>query len=315
MRSVVVIAEAGKKSGMGHVVRQFALCRLLGIQDKVTAYIQSDWTDKEVKGIDFLFDTYYLVKHTSVALEQVAEGTLILLDAYNLDIEKVNKLKEDKKLQIIFVADVHKEVPNCDVLINHLPWIKSDDYSSAVISKRLLGPKYAILRAPFYSQKKNADKKRILICLGGSDIEPQIAKIVKALQEHGFPSHKIDVLHNKPIQEVPIENLHYNLNAEQVYSLISDAHICFITPGNISYEVFSINRTVIMGYVSESQKEVVKQFHDMGLSYDVGEWNSADFKNLSVWIIKAEDTKNCQASFFKDLHLSNIKNELSLYIS
>lgn len=315
MRPAFVIAEGGKKSGMGHVVRQFALCKLLGIQNKVRAYIQSDWTDEEAKRINFFFDVFHLVKHTSIALEQIPVGSLVLMDAYNLDIGKVNKEKKVKNLQIIFVADVHKHVPDCDVLINHLPWIKSDSYSKATILKKLLGPKYAILREPFYSQKKIADENRVLICLGGSDIDPQIIKIFKALQEHGVPAHKIDVLHNKMIEGVPIENLYCNLSADQVYSLIGKAHTCFITPGNISYEVFSINRAVVMGYVSESQKTIVKQFHNMHLCYSVGNWDSVDFKNLPEWIAIAENSKGCQASFFNDLAISNIKNEVSLYIS
>lgn len=315
MIPIIVIAEGGKKSGMGHIVRQFALCSLLGIQDKVTAYIQADWSEEELKTINFFFKSFRLIQNTSHVLQEISDGTLVLMDGYNFDIEKINELKKTKKLKIVFVADVHEHVPDCDILINHLPWIKNDTYSNAIILKKLLGSKYAILREPFYSKKQTTDQNRILICLGGSDIEPEIVRIFNALKNYGYSASKIDILHNKKIEGLPIENLHFNLSAQQVHSLISNAHLCFITPGNISYEVFSINKPVVMGYVSESQKTIVKQFHDLHLCYNIGSWHEADFKNLSQWITEATDTQNHQATFFKDLNLSNIKNELSLYIN
>lgn len=315
MRSLVVIAEGGKKIGMGHIVRQFALCQLLNIQHKVTAYVQSDWTNEEASAMDFFFDTFHLVTDVFNVLEQIPSGSLVFMDGYNFDIDKINRTKRMKEWKMIFVADIHKEVPDCDVLINHLPWIKNNDYANATILKKLLGPKYAILREPFYSREKIAEQNRALICLGGSDIEKQIGRIYTALNTHGLSEDQIDVLYNKPIKGGSIKNLHYNLKAEQVYSLISKARICFITPGNISYEVFSINRAAVMGYISEEQKVIVDRFSKMRLCFNVGDWNLANFKNILIWIKEAESTKNVQASFFNNLEFNNIKNELSSYVN
>ena len=310
MRPIYVLTEGGKKMGMGHIIRQFALCRLLKIENKVNVYLKTDWTDKEIERIDLSFKSLFIVKNIDEALEKIPSDVLVLMDAYNLDIAKINRTKKLKNWQIIFVADVHKEVPDCEVLINHLPWIKKKCYSKADISKKLLGPKYAILRKPFYSIKRFSDKGRVLVCLGGSSVENQIKNIYKGLIANGISSSKIDILYNKPINTVPIKNIHFNLNAKQVYSLISKANLCLITPGNISYEVFSINRPVVMGYVSESQKTITKKFHEMGLSYNIGDWNKADFTYLTVWIKESIATKHIQTKIFSHLNDQNIIKEL-----
>ncbi len=313
-KPIFVLVEGGVSKGMGHIVRQFALCQLLKIEKRVVVYLETDWTREEIDKRDLFFKNLYCVKKITDAFNQIPENAVVFMDGYNFDIQTINKLKRLKRLKIIFVADVHKNVPNCDVLINHLPWIKTDEYPKANISKKLLGPKYAILRKPFYSKSKSTHKNRVLICLGGSDVERQVYNIYSELIKSGISPQAIDILYNKPIKDIPNDNLHFNLNAKQVHTLITKSNLCFITPGNISYEVFSIHRAAIMGYVSESQKTIVKQFQKLGLSYNVGEWSKANFKKLRTWIETAQTIQKHQELLFKNLSAQNIINELVLYI-
>jgi UDP-2,4-diacetamido-2,4,6-trideoxy-beta-L-altropyranose hydrolase len=315
MRPAFVITEGGKKIGMGHIVRQFALCQLLNIENEVTTYIKTDSIAEESWLTNLFFKKTCLITDIDEAFEQIPANAIVFIDGYSFYVNRINQVKKLKNWQIIFIADVNKEVPDCEVLINHLPWITNNFYTKAIILKKLLGPKYAILRKPFYSTKKKPEEGRVLICLGGSDIRQQIDKIYSALISNGFPLEKIDVLYNNPLKNSSIKNLHYNLSAEQVFSLISRAHLCFITPGNISYEVFSINKIAIMGYISESQKTVAQKFHDLKLCYNIGAWDTADFKNLPIWITEAAQTKNAQKIFFNGLNILNIKNELSSYLN
>jgi UDP-2,4-diacetamido-2,4,6-trideoxy-beta-L-altropyranose hydrolase len=315
MRPAYVLIEGGKKIGMGHIIRQFALCKLLKIENKVKVFLKTDWTIEEAKRMDLSFKNLFFVKNIDDALEKIPANALVLIDAYNLDIAKINQTKKIKNWQIIFVADEHKEVPDCEVLINHLPWIKNNDYPRALIAKKLLGPKYAILRKPFYFVKKIPSKNRVFICLGGSVVEKQIKNIYSSLLENGVPSTKIDILYNKPIQGIPSKNLHFNLNAKQVYTLISKSDICLITPGNISYEVFSINRPTIMGHISEDQKIIAEKFYKMGLCSNIGDWNKTDFTNLKLLTKKTIATKHAQKKLFTDLNNQNILKELSSIIN
>ncbi|MBC7387898.1 MAG: hypothetical protein H7329_01680 [Opitutaceae bacterium] len=308
MQTFFVLAEAGRSYGMGHVVRLFALCELLGIEKQVKVCIKTDWTAEEASAIDFLFHQIELVKDDHAAIDKIPPGSIVLMDGYHFSIEKINEAKKQKQWKIVFVADVQQHVPNCDLLINHLPWIKETDYPDAIIEKKLVGPSFAILRKPFYSKKKILSENRILVCLGGSGVENILLHIYSALIANGIAADKIDVLYNRPINGIPEHSIHFNLGAEQVYKLIAKAGVCFITPGNISYEVFSIGRNAVMGTVTENQVPVARKFNDLNLAFNIGSWATANFENLQLWIDEASNTSNCQKLFFKKMDKQNIQD-------
>lgn len=315
MSSYFVIAEGGGEIGMGHIVRQFSLCQLLKIESSIMAFIVTHVPEEDFLTLGQFFPKCNMVKRAADAFESIPDGSLVFLDGYNFHIEELNTIKRNKGLRFIFVADTHKKVPDCEILINHLPWANEINYKDAKIKLRLDGPEFAILRNPFFHRKRRKHKGRILICLGNGKVSDEITAIYHALLDIGFPKEKIDILYHKPIKDLDTRNLHFNKTAEEVCELILDASLCFITPGNISYEVFSVNRPVIMGAVSEEQKEVASKFGVLGLCHYVGAWSSADLSDLNALIFHAEGSKKVQHSVFSHLTVANFTSYLSPYLN
>jgi spore coat polysaccharide biosynthesis predicted glycosyltransferase SpsG len=311
---IFILTEAGGKEGMGHVVRLFALCQLINIENEVTAYIKISWDKDDCSGINFFFKHVKFVKETIDAVNEIPAGSIIFVDAYNFNIADINRYKTEKRWKVLFIADVHPHVPDADLLINHLPWISEKNYSNARIGKMLLGSKYAILREAFYKKKPVKEEDRIFICLGSGDVSQQILNIYTGLLKNGISPQKIDILFNRPIDGISLESLSLNLNADEVYTLISKANLCFIAPGNVSYEVFSIHKTTIMGYTSPTQVDVAKKFSDIGLCLNVGSWTTANFINLPVWINNAKQTKASQECFFNSSDYLFLKKEILSFI-
>jgi spore coat polysaccharide biosynthesis predicted glycosyltransferase SpsG len=310
LKQIYNICEGGGSYGMGHVVRSFSFCNIIQIESKVQSYIKINIDIKETEKVNFFFTKYSLCRDEKSVLKQIPKHSTVILDGYHFDIELVNRLSKKLDWRVIFISDVHTIIPNCEVLINHLPYVKESSFRSE-IGKKLFGVKYAILREPFYQKPNNHGKDRILICLGNSNVSGDIINIYKALLKLGMNSSMIDVIFQSKIEEIPDQNIHININASKVHELISNAELCFITPGNISYEVFSINRNCILGSISETQVTPAQEFDKMGVCVNVGKWASANFSNLENWIDKSIVTSSNQKTYFSALSIDNLKNELS----
>ncbi|MES2003038.1 MAG: hypothetical protein V4450_00855 [Bacteroidota bacterium] len=311
---IFILTEAGSTEGMGHVVRLFALCQLLEIENSVTVCIKTNWDKEQCAGIDFFFKQVSFFKTEVDAVNEIPYGSIVFIDAYTFNVDEINRYKAEKNWKLLFIADVHLRVPDADILVNHLPWISEESYPDASIGKMLTGSKYAILREAFYKKKPVQEEDSVFICLGGADVVQQIMNIYNGLLENGFSEDKINVLYNRPLDNVKSENLFLNLGAEDVYSLISKANLCFIAPGNISYEVFSIHKTAIMGHTSTTQVDVAMKFNDIGLCYNIGSWATADFSQLPVWIDRAKQTRAIQECFFNRSDYLYLKSDLLSFI-
>ncbi len=310
MRNIYNICEGGGPYGMGHVVRSFSFCKIIGIDKRVTTFIKSNININDLDNINFFFKNYRLIENEEIIYKEIEKNSIVIFDGYNFNIALINQLSEKLKLKIIFISDIHKEVPNCEILINHLPYIKRTFFKSK-IRKKLIGTDYAILRQPFYKKSPKLLSDRVLICLGNYRVSKLILKIFKSLLNYGFDKSKVDIIFNEDIRGIPKKNIHKNIGALKVYKLISKSKLCFITPGNISYEVFSIRRNCIIGSISKTQVIPAREFDKMKVCVNIGKWKDANFNKFDNWINKSLITAQYQKFFFKKLSSNKLKKELS----
>tara|TARA_B100000965_G_scaffold397140_1_gene413178 strand:- start:1016 stop:1966 length:951 start_codon:yes stop_codon:yes gene_type:complete len=304
------ICEGGGNYGMGHVVRSFSFCNLILIQNKVKSFIKINIDIEEAKKINFYFKNYKLISDEIRIFEEIEKNSIVIFDGYHFNIKLINQLSKKLSWKIIFISDVHKKVPNCEVLINHLPYVK-ETFFKAKVKTKLIGTNYSILRKPFYKKSNGIIKDRVLICLGNYKVSNILKNIYNSLIKFGFECSKIDIIFTNKIKGVPSQNIYRNISALKVYKLISKSKLCFITPGNISYEVFSINRNCIIGSISKSQISPAKEFEKMGLCVNIGEWGKANFNNIDKWIKKSSITALNQKNNFNKLSEDNLRIKLS----
>ena len=53
----------------------------------------------------------------------ILENSILIIDGYTFNLNYINEFNS-QNTKIIFIADVHEKVPNCEILINHLSWVK-----------------------------------------------------------------------------------------------------------------------------------------------------------------------------------------------
>ena len=170
-----------------------------------------------------------------------------------------------------------------------------------------------MLRSSFL-KKPSKPKGRYLISLGLSNVSEEIIKVYNALKDLNISDKMIDIVYDNIIKYFPLKFLN-KINSDELFKVICNAEYTFITPGNISYEVFSVARKTIMGYVSESQKAALFEFEKLGLCKSVGNWLDADFKKINCWL---KESKNCiksQKEYFVDLKTNTLEKKVKQILS
>ena len=170
------------------------------------------------------------------------------------NLEKKNSIIIDNgfKKKIIFNNSIHPYVSN-----------------SKIISK-YCGEKYFILNKKIIKigLRKIKKKKRILICMGGSDIDFFTEKVLKVLVkiEHNY---KIDIVIGPYFNKKRIKNIkkivNYNknyffyMNPINLYEIIARSSFAIVNFGNIKFESIFLNTPIIL-LSNKKHKEICINF-------------------------------------------------------
>ena len=141
------------------------------------------------------------VKTTKIIQRFKNEKNLLLVDNYELSNmwETWLKLVVDK---IIVIDDFLNRSHNCDLFIDqNLHTSKKE--RNKINCKKLLGPKYALLRKEFIKSRKIVKERsgkinRILVSFGGSDEKNQTLKVLKAIKNLDEEKINVDVIVGEP---------------------------------------------------------------------------------------------------------------------
>jgi UDP-2,4-diacetamido-2,4,6-trideoxy-beta-L-altropyranose hydrolase len=120
----------------------------------------------------------------------------LIVDHYAIDARWEAMLKQQVK-NLMVIDDLADRLHKCDLLLDQNLGRNEADYVDFVPRdcKLLIGPKYALLRPEFaqerdYSLNRRSNQfqvKRLLVALGGVDVDNASGKVLKALPDCGLP--------------------------------------------------------------------------------------------------------------------------------
>lgn len=287
--SVYFRTDGNESIGLGHIYRCLSLAGILQPAFE-SVFIFSKTPRHLFEKIDFLKVKSMFIEHSDEQLEMqwiessVPSSSLIVIDSYEFTDGYFRDLLQ-RGYKTVFVDDQNKINTEAYAIINHLVGSERNNYLKA--KKIFLGPAYAILREEFLKAVHKPSKKigeSIFVSLGGADKDHVTNKVVKCLLTLG---KKINVLIGAGFtgqQELeiisranPRAKIFKEKPASEIIELISDSEFAVITPGMISYELFTIGIPAVCGYISSSQRQVVSQFEEHGLIA-----NGDDFNEVSL---------------------------------
>ena len=175
----------------------------------------------------------------------------LVVDHYALDDRWEGYLRSYVK-KIMVIDDLADRTYDCDLLLDQNFYENLESRYDRLIPsgcKKLLGPKYALLRPEFREARKKLRKrdghvKRIMIFFGGSDPTNETAKTLEAIRMLNMPDIAVDVVvgsanPNKDKTNklcASITNVTYHCQVSNMAKLMADADLFIGGGGSTTWE-------------------------------------------------------------------------------
>ncbi len=281
--------DGGVKSGLGHLVRCLALAQIIEESFSIVFLCkeipQNVKEEIAAKGYSLI-----LLENDEQLCDLLDPKSLIVLDGYHFDSAYQKSIKNHGH-KLICIDDLYNQKFYADLIINHVPGVKKEDYDSEPYTKFALGLPYALLRKPFFQYTKDVAVatpiKSVFICFGGSDEHNLTLQILKDTLDYA-DFEKINIVTggaylNKIALEAYCQNFanvsyHHAIDENQMAKLMYQSDLIIVPASGLLYEAVAIGCKIISGIIVENQKIFYERFLKLGSFVTAEDFNSNSFK-------------------------------------
>jgi UDP-2,4-diacetamido-2,4,6-trideoxy-beta-L-altropyranose hydrolase len=210
----------------------------------------------------------------------------LVVDHYALDEGWEGYLRPYVK-NIMVIDDIADRAHDCDLLLDQNFYENLESRYEGLVPpgcKKLLGPKYALLRSEFMEARKNLRKrnghvKRIIIFFGGSDSTNETTKALEAIHMLNRPDIAVDVVvgtlnpHSKVIEQMASDMTYCtcHFNVEDMAALMAGADLAVGAGGITVWERCALALPSIVVTVAENQERTVLDMAESGYLLFLGQ--------------------------------------------
>ena len=271
---IKVLTEGSSKFGFGHIIRCLTIvnyCRKNNIE--VSFVVDGDSTSQELIENNGGVITNW--KNLEYIDSEIGGNDIVIMDSYNTNLEQINKINEKAK-RVCIIDDINRLNFENIVFVN--PNFSATELSFTNQSNvYLVGSDYVMLREEFVGvkfNKFNKTIKKVLITLGGSDVNNLTPVLMKYFKENhpnlelnivvGFGYNNIEEI--KSGQEAN-NNLFYNLKADEMVKMMIDNDIVVCAAGQTVNEIIKLGVPACFIEVIDNQKININYLNhnDMGV--------------------------------------------------
>jgi UDP-2,4-diacetamido-2,4,6-trideoxy-beta-L-altropyranose hydrolase/UDP-4-amino-4,6-dideoxy-N-acetyl-beta-L-altrosamine N-acetyltransferase len=326
-RIIIFRADGGPTIGMGHFIRSLALAEMLN-ENFHCVFTTMSPTKYQIDEIEKVcperIDLPNDETHFDIFLNLLKGNEIVVLDNYYFTTGYQKAIKE-KGCNLVYIDDLHDKTFYADLIINHTPGMKAEDYSAQPYTQFVLGPEYALTRQAFskarHNERKIAKIKTLFICFGGSDPNNLTESTMDVLLEY-FPGQRIIVVIGdrysyksqlaSKTNSLPKVDLYQNIGAEKMVELMSESDLAVIPASGTLLEAMKIGLSVITGYFVLNQEMAAKYFCESNLALTCGNMLIDYQKNLkkvlsTLSIIDLKQMVLKQKTFFSNNKETYIK--------
>lgn len=293
MSKILILTEAGKNIGFGHLTRCSAIQNYLDYNSYDVDLIVN-LNETVISNLDFENNDWLNINPGFFANKY----DIIIIDSYLVTESWLLGLK-NKRTIVVNIDDYNRIIYPVDLIINPNVFAESLDYSNQ-ITKCIGGPNYLILRKSFRSKKVKYTyngKPRLLITLGGSDYRNLIPKLIKWSTDLNL--YKISIIAPEGAEILSEET--------RVLSLL-DAE-------SMAYEI--INTDVIISACGQTLNEIaVINRSTIGIGIDIDQipnhkyYNSINFIKHNLWWDQKNLEEKVKNELIRLVDFSNRESEL-----
>jgi UDP-2,4-diacetamido-2,4,6-trideoxy-beta-L-altropyranose hydrolase len=221
------------------------------------------------------------------------EAGIILTDSYGIDREYLKTLKEDQFF-VLSIDDSAQTHFYSDILLNQNIHAIAREYRERIepYTKLLLGPKYALLREDFVSNRKAAliseKVEKVLVTMGGGDPYNQSLKVLRALDSMEEAFSITVLLGSSFLFQEEIENFTSSAsrkitivqNTNQVARLMEESDLAISAAGCTVWELCCLGVPTILLILADNQEPIAKSLQKKGIMNNLGWFNQVDESHI-----------------------------------
>lgn len=300
-RQLLVRADAGSRSGTGHVMRCMALAQqwlASGGAATFLSHCESEALQRRVEngGIKFIAlekahpDAADL--QTTLALLERMKNTAskedapwLVIDGYHFD-SGYQKAIHDAGHRLLVIDDLAQlDSYHADLILNQNITADELHYHCAPDTLLLCGTKYALLRPEFTQWRQRRGRipevaRKILVTLGGSDSDNITLKIIEALEAFQSPGVEVRIVvgtANPHYQELErrVESSKPRLQlvtaSSEMPELMSQAELAISAAGTTYLELAFMGVPALLVVLADNQRMIAEKAYEMGVAVSVGD--------------------------------------------
>ncbi len=270
--SVLFRADGNPQIGLGHVMRCLALAEMIGpIYNRRFAIVQP--APEVVSLIEEKSVAIISLQTTDLDafLDLVETDEVVVLDGYSFTTDFQRAVRQRARA-LVFIDDLVTDYQVADVVVNHAGGLTEYDYKAEPYTQFLLGPRYALLRPPFFTPKTPIPVEGpIFVSLGGADPSNTTLQVLEGILER-FGSLKQEwrvhvvvgpLQQNRPAIEALQSSFKYlkilsNLTAEQMVAELTKCQLAVTACSTVAYEVCSVGRPLIAIQTADNQEKIAR---------------------------------------------------------
>ena len=287
-KQVLIRVDGNAQIGLGHVVRCIALAQML--KDEFQIHFISKEIPKSIIG-DIISKGFEFTKiETEETFFKLLTGKeIVVLDNYFFDTAYQKRIKERSGSKLVCIDDLHDKEFYADLIINHAPGVKPEDYQAQAFTQFALGLDYALLRPAFLKAAKEERKiekiETVFVCFGGSDIKNITPRCLSALIRIKEFKKIIVVLGASFQNSEEVKNIAKATNRVEIYhgigenkmlELLKISQLAIVPASGILLEAISAGCLVISGMYADNQKYAFQVFKDQNIIFSAEFFSEKD---------------------------------------
>ena len=296
-KKILFRADGNSNIGLGHLYRLFALVEMYKDQfdfifvtseDSTTEVFPKDYPTSIIpKEISIFDEINWIYENYS------PEDYIVILDGYQF-IGIYQKTIKSFGYYLMYIDDLAKEHMYADLVVNHSPYFKKENYNAETYTKFFLGSEYALLRPSFL---KTAKETRVVkkidtafVCFGGADAFDFTRKITLELLKCNYIQHINIILggayKHSEIHEIKLNNptrmsIYKNVSEIEILRIMKESNVAFIPASTILYELLSVKIPVFTGYFVTNQVHFYESLFLTRSFFGLGNLLEFDFTQIS----------------------------------
>ena len=305
-KNVVIRVDSGKEIGWGHMMRCFSLAEAFTCKNVKVSFISRKLSGSLCKFIEEKgYDVHYL-PNRDIEWKNDAEKTIKIVDNLDsVDWLLVDNYRLDKKWEIILrphvkrimvIDDMTKREHDCDLILDQNLYENMKKCYDELIPrncKKLIGPKFALLRKEFQRIRKNLRKrdgkiKRILVSFGSSDPTNETMKVLDAINHLDNKHIKVNFVlgisgkTSKSMKKLcsKTSNITCHYQSTNIAQLMKKSDLLIGAGGSTTWERCCLGLPSIVSISAENQKKLTEAVAKNGCSINLGwakELSSKDY--------------------------------------